>query len=175
MRPDAGADQHRPGRAAEEGQDGILSLSIFVGTSGFHAAGGRHVLDAGRKLSCDSGKCDLKFVGSDFPVLTWRQFMPINRDTGSATFALHAMLMEGARISWEVPHAVQRLVERDVTAFEAERVIRTGNVVRIDAPSEDDIRWRIAGWDADDRPIHVVVAPIGDDVLRVVTVIRTDE
>lgn len=85
------------------------------------------------------------------------------------------MVMAGARISWEIPHAKDRARERDVSIFEAERVIRTGIVEKIEAGPAGETRWLIAGWDADSRPIHIVVRPVGSDVLRVITVIRKDE
>ena len=50
-----------------------------------------------------------------------------------------------------------------------------GTVIKVEYEESGQERWRVAGVDSDERPIHVVVKPIGDDVLRVVTVIRTDE
>lgn len=90
------------------------------------------------------------------------------------TARLKAMLAARARISWEVPHARHRATERKVPIFVAERVIRSGVVTRRDEV-DDQERWRVSGTDPDGRPIDVVVAPIGRDVLRVITVIRTDE
>jgi len=92
-----------------------------------------------------------------------------------ATYALKNMVGRGARISWEIPHARERAIERDVTTFEAERIIRSGNVVRVDTEVSGQERWRVSGSDADGRPVDVVVKPIREAVLRVVTVIRTDE
>ena len=92
----------------------------------------------------------------------------------AATFELHAMAVRGMRISWEVPHARERANERDVTIFEAERVVRSGSVVRVDADTSGT-RWRIEGFDVDLRPIHVVVKVVGAAILRVITVIRTDQ
>ena len=90
-----------------------------------------------------------------------------------ATFELKAMVTRGARISWDIPHALERARERDIPLFEAERVIRNGHVVRVDAQHLPP-RWRVAGYDSDGRPIHVVVAP-HPNALRVVTVTSTDE
>jgi hypothetical protein len=91
-----------------------------------------------------------------------------------ATFELRAMVVEGARISWEIPHAEQRAVKRDVPKFEAERIVRAGNVTRTKTEPSGQIRWRVSGVDSDGRPVDVVVKPV-DRVLRVVTVIRTDK
>jgi len=91
-----------------------------------------------------------------------------------ATFELRALVVQGIRISWEIPHAEQRAIERDVPKFEAERIIRRGTVTRIETEPSGQVRWRISGSDSDDRPVDVVVKPIGR-TLRVVTVIRTDE
>lgn len=85
------------------------------------------------------------------------------------------MLMAGVRISWEIPHAKERARERGVSTFEAERVIKGGTVEKIETGPFGETRWLIAGWDADSRPIHIVVRPVGSDVLRVITVIRKDE
>lgn len=91
------------------------------------------------------------------------------------TFELRAMVVKGARISWEIPHAQERALGRDVPIFEAERIVRTGHVVRVDTEESGQVRWRVAGHDSDGRPVDVVVKPIKDTSLRVVTVIRTDE
>jgi uncharacterized protein DUF4258 len=91
-----------------------------------------------------------------------------------ATFELKAMVVEGVRISWEIPHAEQRAIERDVPKFEAERIVRTGTVIKTEPDPNGPIRWRITGTDSDGRPVDVVVKAVGR-VLRVVTVIRTDE
>lgn len=96
-------------------------------------------------------------------------------DPKQATFELRAMVVRGARISWEIPHARERAIERDVATFEAERIIRLGAVVRVDAEPSGQEKWRVSGSDADGRPVDVVVKPIGNAVLRVLTVIRTDE
>jgi uncharacterized DUF497 family protein len=90
-----------------------------------------------------------------------------------ATFELRALIVEGVRISWEIPHAEQRAIERDVPKFEAERIIRTGVVVRTEPDPSGPIRWRIAGTDSDGRPVDVVVKAVRG-ALRVITVIRTD-
>lgn len=92
-----------------------------------------------------------------------------------ATFRLHALIMEGVSISWEVPHARERAEERDVPLFEAERIVRRGTVVKIETIGTDEVRWRVAGCDSDDRPIEVVVRPVRDKKLVVITVIRTDQ
>jgi hypothetical protein len=91
-----------------------------------------------------------------------------------ATFELRALIVRGARISWEIPHAEQRALERDLPKFEAERVIQRGIVTRIDTEVRGQLRWRISGEDSDGRPVDVVVKPIGS-TLRVLTVIRTDD
>ncbi len=90
-----------------------------------------------------------------------------------ATFDLKALVVQGAKISWEIPHAEQRAIERDVPKFEAERIVRFGVVTRIDTEPTGQSRWRISGSDSDGRPVDVVVKPVGR-TLRVVTVIRTD-
>lgn len=95
-------------------------------------------------------------------------------DLQRETFELQAMVVRGVRISWEIPHAQERALERDIPIFEAERIIRTGTVVRVEVEGSGAIRWRVAGYDSDERPVDVVVKPIRDEVLRVVTVIRTD-
>lgn len=92
-----------------------------------------------------------------------------------ATFELRALVVEGVRISWEIPHAEQRAIERDVPKFEAERIIRTGPVIKTELdPIDGRTRWRVTGTDTDGRPVDVVVKAVGR-VLRVVTIIRTDE
>ena len=88
-----------------------------------------------------------------------------------ATFELRAMVVKGARISWEIPHAEQRAFERDVLKVEAERIVQTGTVVKTDPDRDGRIRWRVAGRDSDGRSVHVVVKAVGS-VLRVITVIR---
>jgi hypothetical protein len=91
-----------------------------------------------------------------------------------ASFDLKALIMQGARISWEIPHAEQRAAERDVPRFEAERIVRMACVIRIDMEPSGQSRWRVRGCDADGRPIDVVVKAVRGTI-RVVTVIRTDE
>lgn len=91
-----------------------------------------------------------------------------------ATYELKPLVVRGGRVSWEIPHAEQRALKRAVTKFEAERIIRQGNVVRVDTEPNGQVRWRITGADSDDRPVDVVVKPVRN-TLRVVTVIRTDE
>jgi len=91
------------------------------------------------------------------------------------TDQLRAMLAGGARISWEIPHARRQAAERDVPIFEAERVIRAGAVTSVETEIGGQDRWRVSGRDADGRPVDVVVKPIEDHTIRVVTVIRTDE
>ncbi len=84
-------------------------------------------------------------------------------------------IVAGARISWEIPHAKERAAERDVPIFEAERIVRNaGAITRVEYEASGQERWRVAGTDSDGRPVDVVVKPVGN-VLRVVTVIRTDE
>lgn len=85
------------------------------------------------------------------------------------------MLAAGARISWEVPHARQRAKERGVSVLIAERVIRRGRVVMLGVEADGSERWTIAGRDPDGRPINVVVTAVSAGVVRVITVIRTDE
>ena len=91
------------------------------------------------------------------------------------TYRLKAMVVSGARISWEVPHAQERAKERGVPLFEAERVIRDGTVKKVEMGEDGYERWRITGWDSDARPVDVVVKPVGEHTLRVITVIRIDE
>lgn len=91
-----------------------------------------------------------------------------------ATFELRALVVQGVKISWEIPHAEERAIERDVPKFEAERIIQRGAVIRIETEPSGQVRWRISGSDSDERPIDVVVKPISR-TLRVITVIRTDE
>lgn len=90
-------------------------------------------------------------------------------------YRLKAMVVAGVKISWEIPHALLRSVERDVPRFEAERIIRNPQGCRLTPSPTGDTRWRASGFDSDGRPVDVVVKPVGQDVLRVLTVIRTDE
>jgi len=85
------------------------------------------------------------------------------------------MVAAGARISWEIPHAREQAAKRNVPRFEAERVIKGGTVTGLEIEVSGQERWLVSGRDTDGRPVDVVVKPIGDRVLRVVTVIRTDE
>ena len=86
------------------------------------------------------------------------------------------MLAAGARISWERHHAKRQAAGRKVPIFVAERVIRTGGVTQLEVDIRGRERWRVSGRDPDGRPVDVVVAPAqSGDVLRVITVIRTDE
>ncbi len=85
------------------------------------------------------------------------------------------MVVNRARISWEVPHARERALERKVPVFVAERIIRAALSVRITTAQDGSTTWRVSGRDSDGRPIDVVVFPANPDVIRVVTVIRTDE
>jgi uncharacterized DUF497 family protein len=85
------------------------------------------------------------------------------------------MVEAGARISWEIPHAKRRAAERDVPIFVAERIVRAGVVTDLSVEADGHERWRVSGRDPDGRPVDVVVTPVGGDVLRVITVIRTDE
>jgi len=62
-----------------------------------------------------------------------------------------------------------------VPIFEAERILRRGMVTALEVEVSGQERWRISGRDTDGRPVDVVVKPIGDQTLRVLTVIRTDE
>ena len=90
------------------------------------------------------------------------------------TFELRAMVVRGARIIWDVPHAVDQARERQVLQFEAERVVRCGVIVKVEVARNGRTRWRVSGSDADSRPVDVVVEP-WDQNLRVITVIRTDQ
>ena len=87
---------------------------------------------------------------------------------------LRRMLRSGARISWEVPHARQQAKTRDVPVFVAERIIRGCSVRRIEIDPDGSDRWRLSGRDPDGRPVDVVVKPVEDHTIRVITVIRTD-
>lgn len=100
--------------------------------------------------------------------------MPGASDDASALWHLKAMVLDGARISWEVPHARDQAAARAVPVFVAERVIRAAAALRI-TDQNGELRWRVSGWDGDQRPIDVVVKPVGDRTLRVITVIRRDE
>ena len=92
-----------------------------------------------------------------------------------AAYQLKALVVNGARISWERPHARDRAFERKVPIFIAERIIRAVAAVRVTKASDGSITWRVSGADPDGRPIDVVVFPASANVIRVVTVIRTDE
>jgi uncharacterized DUF497 family protein len=100
-------------------------------------------------------------------------------DVHRALIRLRAMIVEGARVSWEIPHAKEQAAKRNVPIFEAERIIRAAvAIVRIDPGPDGSDRWRVRGMDSDKRPVDVVVKPIvrpGGDYLRVIAVIRTDE
>jgi uncharacterized DUF497 family protein len=111
--------------------------------------------------------------------LTLRQLIPsitkvIKTPEEKASYELKSLIVAGVRISWEIPHAEQQALKRDVPKFEAERVVRGAKVVRIDAEASGQERWRVSGFDSDQRPVDVVVKHVRD-ALRVVTVIRTDE
>jgi uncharacterized DUF497 family protein len=85
------------------------------------------------------------------------------------------MVVEGSRISWEIPHARERAAKRDVPIFEAERIVRAAKtIIKVEVDPSGYEKWRVGGADSDGRPVDVVVKPVGE-VLRVVTVIRTDE
>jgi uncharacterized DUF497 family protein len=81
------------------------------------------------------------------------------------------MLALAARISWEVPHARQRAMERGVSIVVAERVIRNGAITQISMEPDGSERWTISGKDPDGRAVDVVVTPIGTAIIRVITVI----
>ncbi|MGI4799528.1 MAG: DUF4258 domain-containing protein [Janthinobacterium lividum] len=107
-------------------------------------------------------------------LLPGRSLMSDAAADAAALWHLKAMVLDGARISWEIPHAREQAAERDVPVFEAERVIRAAAALRI-TERNGEPRWRVSGWDSDQRPIDVVVKPVGDHTLRVITVIRRDE
>ncbi len=90
-------------------------------------------------------------------------------------FRLKAMVVGGSRISWEVPHARERAQQRNVPVFVAERIIRAARAVRVTTAGDGSETWRVSGTDPDGRPIDVVVHPAAPAVIRVITVIRTDE
>lgn len=92
-----------------------------------------------------------------------------------AAFRLKALVVEGARISWEVPHARQRARERDIPVFIAERIVRAVGSVRVTLAQDGSETWRVSGSDPDGRPVDVVVCAATASVIRVITVIRTDE
>ncbi len=98
-------------------------------------------------------------------------------DLERASFFIKAMNVKKCRIIWDVPHALKRLVERNVPQFEAERIIRRApGVVKVEVTPEGMERWRVSGFDSDERPIEVVVQTAhNNSALRVITVIRTDE
>lgn len=91
-----------------------------------------------------------------------------------AAYELKTLIVAGARISWEVPHARERAALRSVPVFLAERIIRAVAALRVTTASNGSQTWRVSGVDADDRPIDVVVYP-APGAIRVITVIRTDE
>jgi hypothetical protein len=94
----------------------------------------------------------------------------------SETARLKAMLAAEARISWSISHARRQATERQVPMIVAERIVRMGTVTGLEVEVSGQERWRVSGRDPDGRPVDVVVAPIDDEnVLRVITVIRTDE
>jgi len=92
-----------------------------------------------------------------------------------ATYRLKAMVMDSARISWEVPHSKMRAAQREVPIFVAERIIRAVESLRVTKSEDGSITWRVSGHDPDGRPVDVVVFPASPSVIRVITVIRTDE
>ena len=69
-------------------------------------------------------------------------------------------------------HADKQMVARNVTAFEAEKVAKSGSVVMIETDPDGSERWRVAGRDADGRRIEIVVEPLLPAMLVLVTVIR---
>lgn len=83
---------------------------------------------------------------------------------------LRRMVAEGARISWEYPHAQERARERCIPKFLAERVLRTGEVRAVRSPGTSRERWRVVGRPDNERELIVVIALGRDGVLRVVTV-----
>lgn len=91
-----------------------------------------------------------------------------------AAFRLKALVMARARISWEVPHARQRAIERGVPTFIAERIVRAVGSVRVTYTEDGTESWRVSGHDPDGRPVDVVVVPAPKNTIRVITVIRTD-
>ena len=91
------------------------------------------------------------------------------------TARLRALVASGAQISWEVPHAREQAKARGVSVLIAERVIRRGSVVILGIEPNGTERWTVAGRDSDGRPVNVVVVPVAPDILRVITVIRTDQ
>jgi hypothetical protein len=70
------------------------------------------------------------------------------------------------------PHAEKRMLERDVTRFEVERVLKSGPVLNIETDPDRTERWRVAGRDDGGRRIEVVVEPLPPTMVAVVTVIR---
>lgn len=96
-------------------------------------------------------------------------------DAAAALARLKMLAVLGARISWEVPHARQRAQERNVPVFVAERILRNPAAVRITLGEDGSERWRASGLDPDERPVDVVVVVTAEEVIRVITVIRTDE
>jgi uncharacterized DUF497 family protein len=92
----------------------------------------------------------------------------------SAEVRLKAMIANGARIVWEVPHARTRALERHISLFEAERVIRGGNVTE-EIVENGRERWQVSGLDTDLRSFDVVVSPANDGrVIRVITLTRPE-
>jgi uncharacterized DUF497 family protein len=91
-----------------------------------------------------------------------------------AEFRLKAIIANGARIVWEVPHARARALERHISVFEAERVIRGANVTEETVENGRE-RWQVSGLDTDLRSLDVVVSPAEDGrVIRVITLMRPE-
>jgi soluble P-type ATPase len=88
--------------------------------------------------------------------------------------ALRAYLASGARISWEIPHARTQAKKRKVAVHIAERIVRQASVTGVTTEVSGMDRVRVSGRDENGRPVDVVVE-LGDEVVLVITVIRTDE
>jgi hypothetical protein len=88
------------------------------------------------------------------------------------TSKLHAMARSpGLRLVIK-PHAEKRMLERDISRFEIERLLKAGVVVMIETDPGGAERWRVAGRDTDGRQIEVAVEVIPPILIVLVTVIR---
>lgn len=68
-------------------------------------------------------------------------------------------------------HAAERMLERDISRFDIERLLKAGVVVMIETDPDGSERWRVAGRDADGRRIEIVVEVIPPTLIVLITVI----
>ena len=88
------------------------------------------------------------------------------------TSKLHAMARSPRFRVVVTDHAERRLLERDVSRFEAERLVRAGVVVMVETDPGGGERWRVAGRDTDGRQIEVEVEAVPPALVVLVTVVR---